>query len=59
MNGLETQVQSHRKVFVELEIALSLLALHTIVKTRIEEDFRREVLVHFERERVFPLRLNA
>ena len=55
----ESQIQSHRKIFVELQETLSGLPFHSVVKTRIEEDFRREVLIHLECYGVLPFSLDA
>ena len=55
----EPQIQSHRKIFVELQETLSGFPLHSVIKSRIEEDLRRKVLIHLECNGVFPFCLDA
>ena len=51
----ESQIQSHRKIFVELQETLSGFPLHSVIKSRIEEDLRRKVLIHLECNGIFPI----
>src|SRR5574344_1001026 len=55
INCLERIREADRHEFLELPVALIVLALGTIIKSRIEEDVGGDVTVELEGNRILPL----